>query len=151
MTSVVVRGLLFFLVNLRGGLDAAAAALGTELVLRSLTSGFYGAITEAFARAEPRWAATLGALVVLPLCSHSIELVVHWMRGTDQLLLSMGLSMLFTIISTTFHLFMMRRGIMIVGPGAHSLSSDLRAMPGLLLNALGLFRGTGHSMVNTRL
>jgi hypothetical protein len=137
-TSAATRGFLFFVVNLHGGFRAASAALTTELALRLVTSGFYGSLTQAFSRAEPRWAATLAASIVLPVLSHSVELLVHWLRGTDQLALSITSSVLFTMVSTTFHLQVMRRGLLTVGPGSQPLSADFRAMATLLLGCLGL-------------
>jgi hypothetical protein len=52
--SSLLRATLFFATNLAAGLPAAIAAMKTELVFRGITSGFYGALTEAFREAEPR-------------------------------------------------------------------------------------------------
>lgn len=129
--SSAVRGCLFFATNLRAGSDAAAAALLTEVVLRASTAGFYGATTQAFRRAQPEWAATAAVSVLLPLMTHSVELVVHWLRGTEELVLSIAVSAVFTVLSTQFNLFAMRRDVLIVGEGSHSLRGDLRQVPGL--------------------
>ena len=45
--STILRSALFFFTNLTAGLPAAFAALATEWVYRGITSGFYGAVTEA--------------------------------------------------------------------------------------------------------
>jgi hypothetical protein len=45
--SSLLRASLFFVTNLVAGLPAAIAAMKTELVFREITSGFYGALTEA--------------------------------------------------------------------------------------------------------
>jgi hypothetical protein len=45
-------------------------------------------MTQAFRQAEPRWAATACALVVVPAAAHAFELVVHWSRATPELALS---------------------------------------------------------------
>jgi hypothetical protein len=45
--SSLLRASLFFATNLAAGLPAAIAAMKTELVFRGVTSGFYGALTEA--------------------------------------------------------------------------------------------------------
>jgi hypothetical protein len=136
--SAASRGLLFFLVNLAGGLDAARAAFVTEFVVRAVTSGFYGTITQSFRSVEPVWAGTVAALLVLPLLSHSVEFVAHWIRGTEALLASITASLVFTAISTAFHLHAMRQNVLTVGAGSHSLRSDLRALPWVLLSFLGL-------------
>jgi hypothetical protein len=134
LLSSLFRAAIFFFANLTAGLPAAMAAMSTELIYRGLTSGFYGALTEGFRDAEPPWAAALGAMVVLPLAGHSMEFVVHWLRGTRNLTPSITASVIFTAISTLFNLYAMRRGALLVGSGHGSLREDLRRMPGLLLD-----------------
>ena len=60
LTSALIRGTLFFFVNLTASAAAAYSALLTELTLRAFTSGFYGSVTQRFSRVEPRWAGTPG-------------------------------------------------------------------------------------------
>lgn len=136
--SAFSRALLFFAVNLTEGFAAAQAAFVTEFAVRAVTSGFYGTITQSFRLAEPKWAATAAAIVLLPLVSHSIEFAAHWVRGTEALAASISASALFTVISTAFHLHAMRQGVLTVGGGSQSLLADLKAMPGLLLSFAGL-------------
>src|SRR5262245_57673603 len=96
VTSAIIRATLFFGANLTAGWRAASGAFAAELVFRACTSGFYGAITEAFAPVRPVWAATLTTIVVLPALSHSLEFAVHYLRGTPELLRSIAISMTFT-------------------------------------------------------
>lgn len=137
LTSSVVRGGVFFTVNLTAGLDAAQAALVTELVLRALTSGFYGAVTERFSHVEPPWAATATASVLLPLLSHTVELLVHWVRGTEALAASILASAALTVVSTAFNLHLMRHGVLRVGAGSQPFVEDLRALPRLVGTFVG--------------
>ena len=133
MLSPLFRGFLFFLTNFSAGAEAASAALATEFVFRAAFSGFYGAMTEAFRSARPRWAATLTVMVLLPLANHSVEFLVHWLRHTPALLTSIAASAAFTSISTAFNLFAMRRGVLIVGEQRLPLLQDLIRMPALIL------------------
>ena len=127
------RGLLFFAMNLPAGLAAAAAAFGVEYCLRLALSGFYGALTQSFRRIEPARVGTCAAMIVLPAIGHSLEFLVHWTAGTERLASSILASVGFTTLSTAFHLFAMRRGVLVVGHEAGSLAGDLRALPGLVL------------------
>lgn len=136
-TSSLARGAVFFAANLTAGLDAARAALITELALRAVTSGFYGGLTERFRHVEPRWAATATASVLLPVVSHSLEWLVHWVRGTEALAASIAASACLTVISTAFNLHLMRHGVLTVGVGSQSLAHDLLALPRLLLSFVG--------------
>ena len=131
--SSIMRATLFCLINMSAGADAALAAMTTEFCFRFATSGFYGAITQAFRRVEPARAGAAAAIVVLPLVAHSLEFVVHWWRQTAVLGPSILASVLFTILSTTFNLFAMRRGALIVGRERRSLLSDLVEMPRLIV------------------
>jgi hypothetical protein len=132
LTSAILRSGIFFGVNLTAGWNEAIGAMVAEFVFRSFTSGFYGAITQSFRKAEPSWLAALTAMVLLPLLSHSLEFLVHWLRGTPALLQSMAASVAFTALSTLFNLHAMRQGALIVGDGRNSLWHDLKQMPRLL-------------------
>lgn len=132
LMSTALRAPIFFFVNLAAGPKAAFGALLTELDLRSMTSGIYGSLTEALHDAEPAWLAGLTASVFMPVANHSLELLVHWLRGTPKLANSILASVCFTVVSTLFNLYAMRRGALIVGENQQSLGQDLRRMPRLV-------------------
>lgn len=128
--SPVIRALIFFFTNLTAGWRAALAAALVELLYRGPTAGVYGALTQAYRQAEPPWAAGLTVMVLLPLVSHSIEAVVHFLRGTPKLGTSIFASVCFTATSTLFNLYAMRRGVLVTGGSdAASMGSDLRRIP----------------------
>jgi hypothetical protein len=146
------RAAIFFFVNLTAGWAAAVAAMSTELVFRGITSGFYGAISEGFAEAEPPWAAALCVIVAVPVVNHALEFCVHWLRETQKLMPSIAASVVFTVFSTLFNLYAMRRGALLVGVGRGSLVEDLRRSPALLWDFLlcgpkWLMRGTAERAV----
>lgn len=136
LLSSLIRASIFFCTNLIAGWHAAMGAMLAELILRSTTSGFYGAVTEAFASAEPAWAAHAAVMFMLPLAAHSLEFLVHWLRGTPELGLSIASSLAFTVLSTSFNLFAMRRGALTVGSGSRPLHEDFGRMPQLILSYL---------------
>lgn len=135
IASASLRSTVFFAANLSVGFDAAVAAFTTELVLRLTTSGFYGALTQAFRRVEPARMGTVGALIVLPTTAHALELLVHRWQATPMLGLSIVLSMTLTAVTTSFNLYAMRRGALVVGErDGRSLGADLVALPGLIVS-----------------
>jgi len=73
-------------------------------------------------------------MVLIPLVSHSLELLVHTLRGTPKIVTSLIASVCFTWISTLFNLYAMRRGVLVVESGSKSLKSDLRKAPRLILD-----------------
>jgi hypothetical protein len=130
--SSLIRAAIFFFCNLTAGMHAAEGAMLAEFVYRGITSGFYGAMTQAFRKAEPVWQASLTVMVLLPLSSHSIEFMVHLVRHTPHLRTSIVSSVCFTCISTLFNLYAMRRGVLVTGAGSGSVASDMRRIPGLI-------------------
>jgi hypothetical protein len=132
--SAFFRGLLFFITNISAGLPAALSAMSIESAFYISTAGFYGAITQAFRRAHPAWAATLTVMVLQPTLNHSLELMLHWAGGTEKLARSITASICFSLLSAVFNLFAMRRGALIVGEERQSLLADLRQMPFIIFD-----------------
>jgi len=127
--SSLIRGIIFLLANLTSGWRAAVGAMLAEWCYRAITSGFYGAMTQTLAEVEPEWEAAVAAMVLLPLSSHTLEFLVHWLRHTPHLKASIISSMSFTVVSTLFNFYAMRRGTMVVGKDAVSIGADMRALP----------------------
>ncbi len=134
--SSLIRGSIFFVANASAGLAAASGAAQAEFLYRLIASGFYGSLTQAFRSARPVWMANLTAVILLPILQHSIELTIHWLRGTPNLKASIGSSILFTIFSTLFNLYSMRRGSLVVGQDAQSIWRDIRNFPALICGFL---------------
>ena len=132
LLSSVFRAAIFFFANLTAGWRAAVAAMSVELLYRGITAGFFGALTQTFRRARPMWIATVTALILLPALSQSLEFAVHLLRGTPKLAVSIISSVIFTALSTLFHLYAMRRGVLVVGPECRSLAADFRSMPRII-------------------
>jgi hypothetical protein len=87
-SPTVTRAWVFFFANLASGWRAALGAMIAEFLLRAVTSGFYGALTQHFRRVRPAWTGAVAVMVLLPVTSHSLELLVHWMRHTPRLFTS---------------------------------------------------------------
>ena len=80
----------------------------------------------------------------LPTIQHTIEFGIHWMRGTPNLKLSIGTSIVFTIYSTLFNLYSMRRGALLVGQDAQPIGRDIVRFPALFVGfVVSAARGCG--------
>jgi len=132
LLSPLFHSQIFLAVNLRAGWKAAVGAMAAEFAYRAVATGFCGALTQAFRGAEPAWMAGIAVAVLLPLVSHSLELLVHWLRGTPNLWASIVASGAFTAVSTVFNWYAMRKGVFVVGEGSASLAADLRRIPRIL-------------------
>jgi hypothetical protein len=131
--SPVFRAMIFFFANLSAGWRAATAAALFEFLYRAPSAGIYGALTQAFRTAHPAWAAGLTTMLLLPLVSHGIEFLLHLARGTPRLGASILASCCFTMLSTLFNLFAMRRGVLVTDVDGGSIGSDLRRLPQVVL------------------
>jgi hypothetical protein len=130
--SSLTRAWMFFFANLTAGWRAAVGAMFAEFVFRGIASGFYGAITQSFRNVQPAWLGALAVMILLPLSSHSLELLVHWLRHTPKLFASIVSSVCFTAVSTLFNWYAMKRGAMVVGRGQQTLARDMLAMPRII-------------------
>ena len=140
--SSVCRSALFFAVNLGAGMREAAGAMSAEFVYRAATAGFYGALTQAFRKVEPRWHGAVVATGMLIVVSHTIELAIHWLRGTPNLWGSIGASLAFTAASTLFNLHAMRQGALVTGAEGKTMAADLRMLPSIVAS---IFTRPAHS------
>ena len=131
--SAVIRGVLFFATNLTDGPRMATRAMLVECVLRVPLVGMLAAVTQAFGRAEPPWAAAVVAMALLPGLAHVAELVVHRVAGTPELGTSIALSIAMSALSTVFSVFAVRRGVMLVGNDSQSFRDDLKQLPRLFV------------------
>jgi len=133
LMSAIPRGLLFFAANLAAGPALASRASIVEFALRVPLVGTLASVTQLFRLARPPWAAALVTTTALPLVAHAAELVTHSLLGTPRLGISLLASVAMSAVATTFNLFAMRRGTLLVGDGARPLAEDLKHLPGLIV------------------
>lgn len=136
LLSALIRGAIFFVANLGGGVAAAAGALIIESSFYVVTAGFYGAILQSFRRVEPFWHGVLSVTIILPLLNHSLEFLLHWWGGTRKIAAGMIASVVLSLFSATFNLYVMRRGVLIVGAERQPFWKDLQRMPRLVIDFL---------------
>jgi len=132
LLSACTRGLLFFTATRKAGFDAALSAMLIEAAFYAVVAGFYGALLEAFRKAQPVRAATLTMMVLLPSLNHTLEFTLHSLSGTARLATAVTASVFFSLGSACFNLFAMRRGVLIVGAERQTIWADLRRMPGVV-------------------
>lgn len=133
VSSALCRAAIFFCLNTPAGLDSALRAMTTELIYRSIASGVLGSLTQALRHSRPR----VAALLLLPAVGHGFEYLVHLQAGTPRLGASIAASIAFSVITTSFNLFAMRRGALIVGQGRQSFVADLARLPALIVAFVG--------------
>jgi hypothetical protein len=126
--GALLRAHLFFAANLTGGRRAAVSAALAEFTYRVALCGVWGSLSERARRYEPAWLAT----GLLAAASHAVEYAVHSLRGTPNLRAGMIASVAFTLLSTSFNLYAMRRGALLAGEEGSTLLRDMARMPALV-------------------
>jgi hypothetical protein len=132
LVSATCRAALFCAMNASAGLGPAARAMAVEFCFRAVASGYLGRLTQRLCHVRPRWL----PLACLPILGHLGEFLVHSTAGTPRLGASIVASVAFSVLTTAFNLFVMRRGVLIVGAGQQSLAADLRLLPRLIVTFL---------------
>jgi hypothetical protein len=121
-------------------------AVMVELSFRFFTSGISGALVQSFRRARPVWMATLMVSIMLPVFSHTVEFFTHYAQEkyfstifaaseNNSRQKAFAISVLFSVLSALFNLFMMRHGVLLVGAGEETktLWGDMKRIPALIL------------------
>jgi hypothetical protein len=129
---------------LRGG--ACAAALRhvevharrhfgiVEAAFVLLTCGFFSALQQQSLGIRSERLAWVACVVVVPLTSLGMDGGLHfWLDGRRTQQLGPA-ALAFTLVSATFHWHMIRNGALLVGEEAHTLGTDLRRIPRLLVS-----------------
>lgn len=122
------------------------SAVMVELIFRFLTSGISGALVQSFRKAAPAWLATLIVSISLPIFGHTIEYITHYAQenmfptvfaasANNARQKAFAISVLFSVVSALFNLWVMRHGVLLVGAGGESKSflSDLKRIPMLIV------------------
>jgi hypothetical protein len=122
------------------------SAVLVEFSFRFFTSGISGALVQSFRRAAPAWLATLIVSISLPIFSHTIEFFTHYTQekyfssifpasANNSRTIAFAISVLFSVLSALFNIFIMRHGVLLVGAGKESKSlwSDLKKIPALIV------------------
>jgi hypothetical protein len=130
--SAIYRAPIFLLTSLRAGWRVALSAMFAETVFRVVTSGFYGALTQAFRRLEPAWVAFTIILVLTPAVVQLLEFLVHHFTHTPNLKTGVFISTAMTAMASLFNWYSMRQGAMLTGREARPFSADLKRFPALL-------------------
>ncbi len=126
-------------------------AVLVEFSFRFFTSGISGALVQSFRKATPLWLATIIVSVSLPTFSHTIEFFSHYAQEeyfsnvfppsqNNSRQVAFAVSVLVSVVSALFNIFMMRNGVLLVGAGdeTNSLWGDFKRIP-LLVYEFTLF------------
>jgi hypothetical protein len=120
-------------------------AVLVELSFRFFTSGISGSLVQSFRRATPAWLAMSVVTISLPIFGHTVEFFTHYIQEeyfssifpasiNSSRQKAFAISVLISVLSALFNIFLMRNGVMLVGAGEEtkSLWGDFKSIPILL-------------------
>jgi hypothetical protein len=131
--SWILRVPIYVITTFKSGWHAVALAALVEASFSSGAAGVYAAFTEAVRYAQPQSTVAFLLLVVLPAVMVALDALMHHVARTPHLLAGVEASIVVSIASSGFNWFSMRRGTLLVGSTARPFSSDLSALPKLIL------------------
>ena len=120
-------------------------AVLVELSFRFVTSGISGSLVQSFRKASPAWLAMAIVTISLPIFGHTVEFFTHFIQEeyfasvfppsiNSSRQKAFAISVLISVLSALFNIFLMRNGVMLVGAGEEtkSLWGDVKSIPVLL-------------------
>lgn len=148
MLGAILRAFFYFAVYKasKESFIVTITAMLVEFSFRFFSSGISGALVQSFRRATPAWFATLIVTISLPVMSHTIEFFTHYVQeayfadvfaasANNARQKAFAVSVLFSVLSAMFNIFIMRNGVLLVGAGeeTNSFLGDLKKIPALIL------------------
>ncbi len=140
----------------RESLKLAIAAAVVQFIFRFFFAGLTGYVIQAFRKVEPAWKASASILIVVPAVSHLVEFLVslgfvYFTATTDLTDKAIVRSVCFSIFSSLFVLFIMRRNVLIVGESeSRSIFSDIRQLPALVYEFIMFLPNEIAAMIRSR-
>jgi hypothetical protein len=132
--SALLRGITFFVGNLRSGHQPALQAMTVEAVFAIFTAGLIGAVSQRLRASQPVWQTAAIVCLGLPALMVVAQLGVHRAAHTPQVGAGVLASFCFAATSSAFSWYAMRHGALLGGTDSTSLVHDIRSLPGITLN-----------------
>jgi hypothetical protein len=131
--SATARSIVYLIAMSRPGTHGRLAVVLVEMAYVTLTAGLYAGMQQMALRLRSH---SLGNIIVVfgvPGLSQFLDYLVHLATGAPIPHRALWSVCVFTLLSASFHLHIMRRGAFLTGHGGHSLVDDFKRVPRLTL------------------
>jgi hypothetical protein len=132
--SALLRGVTFYISNLRSGPDRAAAAMVVEAVFAVFASGLIGAVSQRLRASQPVLATATVVCLGLPALMVMAQLGVHHAARTPHVGAGVLVSFCLASVSTAFSWYAMRHGSLLGGADSTTLAHDIVNLPGITVS-----------------
>jgi hypothetical protein len=133
LLSALFRGAIFLCASVKSHHAGRSSGILAEALYGAVSAGFFGTLTQSLRFAEPEWLAELLLAGLFPLAFQIGDYCFHAALGTQVFLIGMVSSAVFTVFSSLFNLYVMRRGTLLIGAEGKPFGEDLGALPKLAL------------------
>lgn len=133
LLSAMFRGVIFLVASIKSHHGGRSSGVLAEALFGAVSAGFFGTLTQALRFARPAWLADLLLAGIFPLVFQVGDFFFHAALGTQVFRIVMIASAVFTVFSSLFNLYIMRRGTLLVGDEGKPFSQDLSSLPRLAL------------------
>ena len=132
--SAAVRSLVYLAAMARSGLHGRLAVVAVEMAYVTLTSGLYAGMQQRALALRSHIFGNLIVVVGVPGLAQFLDWLTHRAVGPAAPPRAILAASIFTLVSTLFHLHIMRRGVFLTGHTGRTLADDFRRMPRLVLD-----------------
>jgi hypothetical protein len=132
--SALLRGVAFFVGNLRSGHQHALRAMMVEAAFAVFAAGLIGAISQRLRASEPVWQTAGVVCLGLPAIMVVAQLGVHHLARTPHVGAGLLASFFFAAFASAFSWYAMRHGALLGGADSTSFGHDVRSLPSVTLN-----------------
>jgi hypothetical protein len=132
--SALLRGITFFIGNLRSGHQNALQAMMVEAVFAIFAAGLIGAVSQRLRASQPVWETAAIVCLGLPVLMVVAQLGVHRAAHTPHVGAGVLASFCFAAVSSAFSWYAMRHGALLGGTDSTSFVHDVRSLPRIALD-----------------
>jgi hypothetical protein len=132
--SALLRGITFYLSNLRSGHQKALLAMIVEAVFAVFAAGLIGAVSQRLRASRPVWATAAVVCLGLPALMVVAQLGVHRIARTPHVGAGLLASFCFASVSSAFSWYAMRHGTLLGGTDSTPLVHDILSLPGITVS-----------------
>jgi hypothetical protein len=150
LMSAAVRSLVYLSAMARSGSHGRLAIVAVEMAYVTLTAGIYAGMQQRALALRSRQLGNSVIAVGVPALAQFFDWLTHRAVGPAAPPKALFAVCALTLISSLFHLHIMRRGVFLTGHAGRTLADDFRRMPQLILGFI-LWPKTLFSNLNGRL
>lgn len=133
LLSATARSIVYLIAMTRTGSQGKLGVVLVEMAYVTLTAGLYAGMQQMALRMRSKLAGNLIVVLGVPGLSQALDWLVHLATGAPIPHRALWSVCMFTLLSASYHLHIMRRGAFLTGHGEHSLLDDFKRIPLLTL------------------